>query len=237
MRLSIEIWAVKEKTVRRTNDETFSQTGSSNQPTCHQLEGSAGIIQYDWLFKQYAKCSKADGNAAGFALRSGMSYNDIIETLRGRAPRHHQCRSPKFYRCRRGPDLCGCRLVDDIGRLNRQRHRRLSSSFSSWNRSHNQQPLVIAQRVLNLQRLRTVEGVCTTLPCTAGSLRPPPGVPSPPGLQPTTRSSWPTSFRKDGLKGEVARVSAWHQTVTGPTTQWAGINRSTPAAISCGIAR
>lgn len=42
-----------------------------------------GIIEYDWLFKLYAKYS---GNAGGlqygkFTLRSGMSYNDIITTL------------------------------------------------------------------------------------------------------------------------------------------------------------
>ena len=42
-----------------------------------------GIIEYDWLFKLYAKYS---GNAGAlqygkFTLRSGMSYNDIITTL------------------------------------------------------------------------------------------------------------------------------------------------------------
>ena len=42
-----------------------------------------GIIEYDWLFKLYARYS---GNAGAlqygkFTLRSGMSYNDIIATL------------------------------------------------------------------------------------------------------------------------------------------------------------
>lgn len=42
-----------------------------------------GIIEYDWLFKQYVKYSgKADGIQYGeFELRPGMSYNEIIETL------------------------------------------------------------------------------------------------------------------------------------------------------------
>ena len=58
------------------------EQGSSVSSIATQLK-DAGIIQYDWLFKQYAKYSgKADGIQYGdFTLRSGMSYNDIIKTL------------------------------------------------------------------------------------------------------------------------------------------------------------
>ena len=64
-------------------EQTVSiEQGSSVSSIATQLK-DAGIIQYDWLFKQYAKYSgKADGIQYGdFTLRSGMSYNDIIKTL------------------------------------------------------------------------------------------------------------------------------------------------------------
>ena len=56
--------------------------GSSVSSIAAQLQED-GIIQHDWLFKQYAKYSgKADGIQYGdFTLRSGMSYNDIIKTI------------------------------------------------------------------------------------------------------------------------------------------------------------
>lgn len=42
-----------------------------------------GVIQYDWLFKLYAKYSgRASGLQYGdFTLRSGMDYNTILKTL------------------------------------------------------------------------------------------------------------------------------------------------------------
>ena len=58
-------------------EQTVSiEQGSSVSNIATQLK-DAGIIQYDWLFKQYAKYSgKADGIQYGdFTLRSGMSYN------------------------------------------------------------------------------------------------------------------------------------------------------------------
>lgn len=58
------------------------EQGSSVGSIASQLK-EAGIIQYDWLFKEYVKYS---GKAAGiqygdFALRSGMDYNTIIQTI------------------------------------------------------------------------------------------------------------------------------------------------------------
>lgn len=58
------------------------EQGASVGSIATQLK-DAGIIQYDWLFKEYVKYS---GKAAGiqygdFALRSGMDYNTIIQTI------------------------------------------------------------------------------------------------------------------------------------------------------------
>lgn len=58
------------------------EQGASVGSIATQLK-EAGIIQYDWLFKEYVKYS---GKAAGiqygdFALRSGMDYNTIIQTI------------------------------------------------------------------------------------------------------------------------------------------------------------
>lgn len=56
--------------------------GSSVGAIATQLK-DAGIIEYDWLFKEYAKYSgKAEGIQYGdFTLRSGMDYNSIIQTI------------------------------------------------------------------------------------------------------------------------------------------------------------
>lgn len=58
------------------------EQGSSVGSIASQLK-EAGIIQYDWLFKEYAKYSgKAEGIQYGdFELRSGMDYNTIIQTI------------------------------------------------------------------------------------------------------------------------------------------------------------
>lgn len=58
------------------------EQGSSVGAIAAQLK-EAGIIQYDWLFKEYVQLSgKASGIQYGdFALRSGMDYNSIIQTL------------------------------------------------------------------------------------------------------------------------------------------------------------
>lgn len=58
------------------------EQGSSVSTIAAQLK-EAGIIQYDWLFKEYVKLSgKAGGIQYGdFALRSGMDYNSIIQAL------------------------------------------------------------------------------------------------------------------------------------------------------------
>jgi len=58
------------------------EQGSSVGTIASQLK-EAGIIQYDWLFKQYVKYSgKAGGIQYGdFTLRSGMDYNEIIQTI------------------------------------------------------------------------------------------------------------------------------------------------------------
>lgn len=64
-------------------EQTVSiEQGSSVGKIATQLK-DAGIIQYDWLFKQYAKYSgKAEGIQYGdFTLRPGMDYNSIIQTL------------------------------------------------------------------------------------------------------------------------------------------------------------
>ena len=58
------------------------EQGSSVGNIAAQLK-EAGIIQYDWLFKEYVKYSgKAEGIQYGdFTLRSGMDYNDIIQII------------------------------------------------------------------------------------------------------------------------------------------------------------
>ena len=58
------------------------EQGSSVGTIATQLK-EAGIIQYDWLFKEYVKYSgKAGGIQYGdFTLRSGMDYNDIIQII------------------------------------------------------------------------------------------------------------------------------------------------------------
>lgn len=58
------------------------EQGSSVGTIAAQLK-EAGIIQYDWLFKEYVQLSgKASGIQYGdFALRSGMDYNSIIQAL------------------------------------------------------------------------------------------------------------------------------------------------------------
>lgn len=58
------------------------EQGSSVGSIATQLK-EAGIIRYDWLFKEYAKYSgKAEGIQYGdFTLRSGMDYNTIIQTI------------------------------------------------------------------------------------------------------------------------------------------------------------
>ncbi|HIZ41367.1 MAG TPA: endolytic transglycosylase MltG [Candidatus Gemmiger excrementigallinarum] len=58
------------------------EQGSSVGNIATQLK-DAGIIEYDWLFKQYVKYSgKAGGIQYGdFTLRSGMDYNSIIQTI------------------------------------------------------------------------------------------------------------------------------------------------------------
>lgn len=65
------------------SEQTVSiEQGSSVSAIATQLK-EAGIIQYDWLFKEYVKYSgKASGIQYGdFTLRSGMDYNTIIQTI------------------------------------------------------------------------------------------------------------------------------------------------------------
>ena len=58
------------------------EQGSSVAGIAAQLK-EAGVIQYDWLFKEYVKYSgKAGGIQYGdFTLRSGMDYNEIINVI------------------------------------------------------------------------------------------------------------------------------------------------------------
>ena len=58
------------------------EQGSSVASIASQLK-EAGILEYDWLFKEYVKYSgKAGGIQYGeFALRPGMDYNSIIQTI------------------------------------------------------------------------------------------------------------------------------------------------------------
>ena len=56
--------------------------GSSVSSIATQLKDS-GIIQYDWLFKQYVKYSGKAGEIqyGSFEVQSGMAYNEIIKAL------------------------------------------------------------------------------------------------------------------------------------------------------------
>lgn len=65
-----------------TEQTVTIEQGSSVGTIASQLK-AAGIIRYDWLFKEYVKYSgKAGGIQYGdFALRPGMDYNTIIQTI------------------------------------------------------------------------------------------------------------------------------------------------------------
>ena len=65
-----------------TEQTVTIEQGSSVGTIASQLK-EAGIIHYDWLFKDYVKYSgKAGGIQYGdFALRPGMDYNTIIQTI------------------------------------------------------------------------------------------------------------------------------------------------------------
>lgn len=67
---------------RGQEQEFVVEQGSSVAAIASQLK-EEGVIEYDWLFKLYAKYSgKASGMQYGtFAVRRGMSYNEIIKTL------------------------------------------------------------------------------------------------------------------------------------------------------------
>lgn len=56
--------------------------GSSVASIATQLK-DVGVIQYDWLFKQYVKYSGKAGEIqyGDFEVQSGMAYNDIIKAL------------------------------------------------------------------------------------------------------------------------------------------------------------
>ena len=56
--------------------------GSSVAGIATQLK-DAGVIEYDWLFKQYVKYSGKAGEIqyGDFEVQSGMAYNDIIKAL------------------------------------------------------------------------------------------------------------------------------------------------------------
>ena len=56
--------------------------GSSVSSIATQLKDS-GVIQYDWLFKQYVKYSGKAGEIqyGSFEVQSGMAYNEIIKAL------------------------------------------------------------------------------------------------------------------------------------------------------------
>ena len=56
--------------------------GSSVASIATQLK-DAGVIEYDWLFKQYVKYSGKAGEIqyGDFEVQSGMAYNDIIKAL------------------------------------------------------------------------------------------------------------------------------------------------------------
>ena len=56
--------------------------GASVASIATQLK-DAGVIQYDWLFKQYVKYSGKAGEIqyGDFEVQSGMAYNDIIKAL------------------------------------------------------------------------------------------------------------------------------------------------------------
>ena len=80
-----------QKTLRPTQTITVPE-GSSVAGIATQLK-DAGVIEYDWLFKQYVKYSGKAGEIqyGDFEVQSGMAYNDIIKALsvvRQRQRRH-----------------------------------------------------------------------------------------------------------------------------------------------------
>ena len=204
-------------------EQTVSiEQGSSVSSIATQLK-DAGIIQYDWLFKQYAKYSgKADGIQYGdFTLRSGMSYNDIIKTL-SEAVR----RATTNVTIPEGTTAVGVAqifvdagLVDDVDTFLNCANGTDGSDFSQfdfWNQIPDNGRLMKCEGYLYPETYNVYtdeDGLLTTsIPCTASSpTRPPPWpIPSPPGApRSTTRSSWPASFRRRPVsRAEDAKVSA-----------------------------
>ena len=70
-----------QKTLGPTQTITVPE-GSSVASIATQLK-DAGVIEYDWLFKQYVKYSGKAGEIqyGDFEVQSGMAYNDIIKAL------------------------------------------------------------------------------------------------------------------------------------------------------------
>lgn len=70
-----------QKTLGPTQTITVPE-GSSVAGIATQLK-DAGVIEYDWLFKQYVKYSGKAGEIqyGDFEVQSGMAYNDIIKAL------------------------------------------------------------------------------------------------------------------------------------------------------------
>ena len=232
-------------------EQTVSiEQGSSVSSIATQLK-DAGIIQYDWLFKQYAKYSgKADGIQYGdFTLRSGMSYNDIIKTLSEVVRR-----ATTNVTIPEGTTAVGVAqifvdagLVDDVDTFLNCANGTDGSDFSQydfWNQILDNGRLMKCEGYLYPETYNVytdedvyyyVDTMYSEFANKTAALADTIGAP-----RSTTRSSWPASFRRRPVsRVRMPRSAPASTTVLSPTTR-SGPSISwnpTPAAISCGTAR
>ena len=118
-----------QKTLGPTQTITVPE-GSSVAGIATQLK-DAGVIKYDWLFKQYVKYSGKAGEIqyGDFEVQSGMAYNDIIKARVRRDPpcngERYDSRGHDSRRCGadfRGRGPCGRRGHLPVLRQRQRRH-------------------------------------------------------------------------------------------------------------------
>ena len=240
-----------QKTLGPTQTITVPE-GSSVAGIATQLK-DAGVIEYDWLFKQYVKYSGKAGEIqyGDFEVQSGMAYNDIIKALSVVTRR-----ATVNVTIPEGTTAVGVAqifvdagLVDDVDTF-------LScangsdgtdwSKYDFWNAIPDNDRLMKCEGYLfpDTYNLYKDESVAYYVDALYGEFASKtadlPTRPPPRARAWTTWSSWPASSRRRPVwrartpGSAPASTTAWNPaTRSGPSTSW----NPTPAAISCRTAR